>query len=169
MQQSYFLAEQVDALQCSCAIYKQLHAPLYPNFDEQVWLQAVELFGLDLQQKLTALSAGWLKKFYIAFAFATKAKLLLLDEPTNALDIPGKEQFRKLLVSATDESQCVIISTHQVRDLQQVIDSLWLLDQQGLLALQLENYPQLESQSLEQIFQRFSEDRLAAAMAAEAV
>jgi ABC-type multidrug transport system, ATPase component len=59
---------------------------------------------------------------------ATNTKLLLMDEPTNGLDIPSKGQFRRMAASAIDENRCVIISTHQVRDLDSLIDSITIMD-----------------------------------------
>jgi ABC-2 type transport system ATP-binding protein len=161
LQRSYFVPEQSDALGCSGKTYKALHAPLYPNFSESAWQIAVDEFSLDLNEKLKNLSAGWFKKFNLAFALATQCSLILMDEPTNALDIPGKEQFRKLLASITTDEQTIIISTHQVRDLQQSIDSIWLLDHQELLAIKLEEHDQLEQQSLETTFNDFHKDKAA--------
>ena len=73
------------------------------------------------------------KKVLIAFGLATNTKLLIMDEPTNGLDIPSKSQFRKIMAGAVNESKCVIISTHQVRDLDNLIDSITILDQQGIV------------------------------------
>ena len=64
----------------------------------------------------------------IAFALATRARLLILDEPTNGLNIPSKSTFRKVIAASLDEKQCILISTHQVRDLESLIDSFMVLD-----------------------------------------
>lgn len=88
-------------------------------------LEEFELKGTD---KLHEISHGQQKKFIIAFALATNSKLLLLDEPTNGLDIPSKSIFRKVLINAINEDQLVIISTHQVKDIETIIDEIVILD-----------------------------------------
>ena len=60
----------------------------------------------------------------LACALAANTGLLVLDEPTNGLDIPSKVQFRKIVASALSEERCMIISTHQVRDLESLIDTV---------------------------------------------
>ncbi len=59
---------------------------------------------------------------------ATRCRLLVLDEPTNGLDIPSKALFRKILAGSLDEDQLVVISTHQVKDVENLIDKIIILD-----------------------------------------
>jgi ABC-2 type transport system ATP-binding protein len=108
--------------------FTQLHAPFYPRFDNGLMGKYLDEFQVDHNSKLTTLSYGQKKKFLIAFGLATKTRLLLLDEPTNGLDIPSKSQFRKIIASSLDEERCIIISTHQVRDLATLIDNIIILD-----------------------------------------
>ncbi|MDP4228259.1 MAG: ABC transporter ATP-binding protein, partial [Bacteroidota bacterium] len=75
------------------------------------------------------LSYGQKKKFLVGFGLATQARILLMDEPTNGLDIPSKSQFRRIIASSVNEDRCFIISTHQVRDLESLIDPIIILDQ----------------------------------------
>jgi ABC-2 type transport system ATP-binding protein len=79
------------------------------------------------------MSYGQKKKVLISFALATNAKVLLMDEPTNGLDIMSKSQFRKVLAEALDEERCVIISTHQVKDLENLIDRVTIIDEGKIL------------------------------------
>jgi ABC-2 type transport system ATP-binding protein len=58
---------------------------------------------------------------------------MLFDEPTNGLDIPSKTQFRKLIAQVTSDNRTFIISTHQVRDLENLIDPIIILDEQDVL------------------------------------
>lgn len=109
--------------------YLKAFAPLYTNFDFNK-MEAIMLeFELNKSDKLNRLSHGQQKKFIIAFALATNCKVLLLDEPTNGLDIPSKSVFRKILVSAIEDDQLVIISTHQVKDIETVIDKILILEE----------------------------------------
>lgn len=79
------------------------------------------------------MSYGEKKKVLLSFALATNAKVLLLDEPTNGLDIIGKSKFRKILAEALAEEQCIIISTHQVKDLENLIDRITIIDEGKIL------------------------------------
>ncbi|MFO8066395.1 MAG: ABC transporter ATP-binding protein [Bacteroidales bacterium] len=108
--------------------YVDLHAPFYPNFDNQLFDKYLKEFEISNGKNLNAYSYGQKKKFLIAFGLATQTKILLMDEPTNGLDIPSKSQFRRIMASISTEEQCVIISTHQVRDLASIIDHVIVLD-----------------------------------------
>ncbi|GAB3758556.1 ABC transporter ATP-binding protein [Spirosoma pomorum] len=103
------------------------NAPFYPRFDHQQMKRYLDEFGLTDDQKLPALSYGQKKKVLIGFGLATNTALLLMDEPTNGLDIPSKSQFRRLVAGAVDDQRTVVISTHQVRDLEALIDPIIIL------------------------------------------
>ena len=79
------------------------------------------------------MSTGQLKKTWIAFALACNARYYYMDEPTNGLDIPSKAQFRKAIMKYTCEESAIIISTHQVRDLEEIIDPIIILDKEQVL------------------------------------
>jgi ABC-2 type transport system ATP-binding protein len=93
----------------------------------------LEQLDVKEQSKLNTLSFGQQKKFIIAFAFACNTKILLLDEPTNGLDIPSKIKFRKLMSSVLTDERIIIISTHQIRDLDNLIDRVIIIDRGELL------------------------------------
>jgi ABC-2 type transport system ATP-binding protein len=76
---------------------------------------------------LNELSLGQKKKFLLSFGLASKTPLMILDEPTNGLDIPSKSQFRRIVASAMTEDRTFIISTHQVRDMENLIDPIIIL------------------------------------------
>lgn len=103
-------------------------APFYPNFNREQLDTYLDEFELVRNEKLSAMSYGQKKKFLIAFGLSTNARLLILDEPTNGLDIPSKSQFRKIMASALTEEKLIIISTHQVRDLENLIDTVVVLE-----------------------------------------
>lgn len=109
--------------------YIQILSPLYKNFDSEKMNGILKQFNLSSNSKLTKLSHGQKKKVLIAFALATNCRLLLLDEPTNGLDIPSKSIFRKVLVNSLNDDQSVLISTHQVKDIESVIDQIIILDE----------------------------------------
>ncbi|MCL1867497.1 MAG: ABC transporter ATP-binding protein [Paludibacter sp.] len=103
-------------------------APLYPNFDLTKLRTILNEFELKENDSLNKLSHGQRKKFLIAFALASNCKFLLFDEPTNGLDIPSKSQLRKILVSSISDEQIVLISTHQVKDINTIIDKIVVVD-----------------------------------------
>lgn len=117
----------------SGALYRQMLAPLYPAFSAERFEAHLREFELELPGRLDRLSHGQKKKFLLAFGLATGARFLLLDEPTNGLDIPAKGQFRKILASELDDSRIILVSTHQVRDLEHLIDPIVILDSGKIL------------------------------------
>lgn len=108
--------------------YVSLHCGLYSKFNHTVFESIISEFDLKGNPKLDAISHGQKKKFIIAFGIATQCSLLIMDEPTNGLDIPSKSQFRKVMASYINDEHCVLISTHQVRDLSSIIDQVIILD-----------------------------------------
>jgi len=108
--------------------YLKAYAPFYPRFDHAMLDRILKEFELRSDSNLQRLSHGQKKKFLIAFALSTRCRLLVLDEPTNGLDIPSKSLFRKILAGSLDEDQLVVISTHQVKDVENLIDKIIILD-----------------------------------------
>ena len=108
--------------------YVSTYAPFYPKFDREAFNRYCEEFGVDQKQQLTALSFGQKKKFLLSFGLASNTALLILYEPTNGLDIPSKSQFRRTVASAMTEDRTFIISTHQVRDMENLIDPIIVID-----------------------------------------
>jgi ABC-2 type transport system ATP-binding protein len=88
---------------------------------------------VDSSARLTELSLGQKKKALISFALATNTPLLIMDEPTNGLDIPSKSQFRKIIASSITNERVILISTHQVRDLESLIDPIIIMDNREVL------------------------------------
>ena len=131
----FYLAEDHYIPQVRINRLLRMYAPFYPQFDKGYFEELLKGFGLTGVQHLRDLSFGERKKAMIAFGLATRCRLLLLDEPTNGLDMPSKKQFRSLLAGATGPNQTCIISTHQVRDLHGMIDSVLILEQ-GKIILQ---------------------------------
>jgi len=125
----YFLAEELPEQALSIARFEQVYAPFYPDFNASLFDACLKEFEIPSKDwKMNRLSFGQKKKIFVAFGLATQTKILLMDEPTNGLDIPSKGQFRRMIASTLDENRCVIISTHQVRDLDSLIDNLIIMD-----------------------------------------
>lgn len=129
----FFLPEEIYVPAVTAAKFVANTAGFYPKFDHAALAHYLSEFEVPAQAVLTALSFGQQKKFMIAFALAANTSLLVLDEPTNGLDIPSKAQFRKLIATALTEERCLIISTHQVRDLESLIDTVVVLHGQRIV------------------------------------
>lgn len=131
----YYLPEDLEYIQLDMTLkqFVALNAPFYPKFDHEKYEAIVRDFDVDENKKLNKLSHGQTKKAAIAFALATNAELLLLDEPSNGLDIPSKTKFRQIMSVYCHDSTCAIISTHQVRDLENLIDPIIILDNRAVL------------------------------------
>jgi ABC-2 type transport system ATP-binding protein len=107
--------------------YLQLYTPFYPNFSDNDFYRYLNEFEISETGKLNGMSHGEQKKMLIAFGLATNSRIILMDEPTNGLDIPSKSKFRKLVASYISDEKLLIISTHQVRDLDNLIDQVIIL------------------------------------------
>lgn len=125
----YMVSEEFSFPSITIGLYIKATAPLYPKFDYEKMNTILQEFELDAKKSLNGLSHGQRKKFLIAFALSTNCSLLVLDEPTNGLDIPSKSLFRKVLVRSVSEEQLVVISTHQIKDIETIIDKIVVLDQ----------------------------------------
>lgn len=128
LQQVYLLPEEFQVPPISIRSFFNISAPFYPNYDEAVAKELIDTFGLQWDMNLKKISQGQKKKALIAFALSLRVPLLLLDEPTNGLDIPSKGEFRRTVARYTTEEQTIIISTHQVRDLEQLIDRILIME-----------------------------------------
>jgi ABC-2 type transport system ATP-binding protein len=129
LQKIFIVPEEFEMLPAKITKYVELHAPFYPNFSNELFKKCLEEFEMTTDEKIQNLSFGQKKKVMLSFGIATNTEVLLLDEPTNALDIPSKRTFRKIIASAFSEERLIIISTHQVRDLDSLIDSVLVLNE----------------------------------------
>lgn len=133
LQNLFLVPEEFYLPQVHIKNYLRTYAPFYPNFDERAFLDYLDEFKIPANQRLTEMSYGQKKKVLISFALATNTKVLIMDEPTNGLDIPSKSQFRKIIASALSSDRCIVISTHQVRDLDNLIDNIVIIDNHRII------------------------------------
>jgi len=127
LQELFFIPEELYLPAVSAAQFAKGTAHFYPKFDLEMFWKILSDFDVPNEGLLNKLSFGQQKKVLIAFGLATNTSLLIMDEPTNGLDIPSKIQFRKVIASVLTDERCIIISTHQVRDLDSLIDTLIVL------------------------------------------
>ncbi|MEL7534475.1 MAG: ABC transporter ATP-binding protein [Bacteroidota bacterium] len=133
LQELFFVPEEFVLPASSIANFQKQNAPFYPKFSEADFVKYLDTFQLEPSAKINTLSLGQKKKTLLSFAMATNCRFLIFDEPTNGLDIPSKSQFRKLLAGSIDDDQIYLISTHQVRDLSNLMDPIIILEQGKIL------------------------------------
>ena len=162
LQEMFIVPEEYNLPSIPLPDYLKVLRPFYPNFDEQLMVKLLEMFDMlnvngatpDAngipQINLGALSMGQKKKVYMCIALAARTKLLLMDEPTNGLDIPSKSQFRKVVAQGMREDQIVVISTHQVRDVETLLDHVTIIEQNAVLLNEKMNME--EPVNLEELF-----------------
>ncbi|MDE6147541.1 MAG: ATP-binding cassette domain-containing protein [Bacteroidales bacterium] len=129
----YYLSDEVPEVNMKATDYAKNYGKFWEKFDITKFQEIMGIFENDPEQKMNRMSFGQLKKTYISFALACNCKYIFMDEPTNGLDIPSKAQFRKAVTKYTGEDSTLLISTHQVRDLENIIDPIIILDRQDVL------------------------------------
>jgi ABC-2 type transport system ATP-binding protein len=131
--EQFYLPDEVAPVALKASVFAAERGVFWPRFSMDMFKKLMAEFEVDPSLKMNAMSAGMLKKTYIAFALACQARNYYLDEPTNGLDIPSKSQFRSAITRYTREDSSIVISTHQVRDLENIIDPIIILDHRDVL------------------------------------
>ena len=129
----FMIPEEVFVPSISPKRFVKIYGSFYPKFSQEQFEEYVRMLEVPNTKNLTKLSFGQQKKFFIAFGLACNTATVILDEPTNGLDIPSKSQFRKLIAQSVDDDKTFIISTHQVRDLDNILDHIIIVNQGQVL------------------------------------
>ena len=135
MSDLFLVPEEFDLPRLSIKQYVSINAPFYPNFSMEDMQRYLEIFEMSdyIDVNMHSMSMGQKKKVFMAFAFATNTSVLIMDEPTNGLDIPSKSQFRKLVTTGMSDDRMMLISTHQVRDISDILDHVVIIDNSKVL------------------------------------
>jgi len=133
LQQVFILPEEFQLPDISLEQLLKYHSVFYPGFNRKQFEKYITEFEIPAISTLQQMSYGQKKKVLISFCLACNTSLVLMDEPTNGLDILSKSQFRKVIAGALDENRCIVISTHQVKDLESLIDRITILDEGQIL------------------------------------
>jgi ABC-2 type transport system ATP-binding protein len=113
--------------------FSRLAGSLYPNYSQTEFQELLQGFEVKTDVRLGRLSFGQRRKVHISFALATGAALVILDEPTNGLDISAQFTLRRLLKRYLTPQRSLLVSTHHVRELEQVIDEVIVLEKGKIL------------------------------------
>ncbi|MGL1893948.1 MAG: ABC transporter ATP-binding protein [Spirochaetaceae bacterium] len=124
----FFLPEEFFLPPIKGELFLKLRAPFYPNFDYDQFNQYLLDFDLPMDAILNTLSFGQKKKFLLSFGLATKTQLMIMDEPTNGLDIPSKTTLRRIIAKSMTDERTILISTHQVKDVENLIDPIIIVE-----------------------------------------
>lgn len=133
LQNQFYLPDEVLPVAMKAECFAKERGAFWPDYDYSKFLEIMKEFENDPAKKMNQMSAGQLKKTYISLALACGCKYIFMDEPTNGLDIPSKTQFRSAIMKYTSDDSTIVISTHQVRDLENIIDPIIILDRQDVL------------------------------------
>lgn len=128
LERFFLVPEEFDFPSIKIKSFIDVYSPFYKDFSQEQFEFYMKEFKVPRDEKITNLSLGQKKKFLLSFAMACNTGILFMDEPTNGLDIPSKAIFRKLLVSIIDDKKTVIISTHQIKDIEEIIDHITIID-----------------------------------------
>ncbi len=129
----FIVPEEFNLPKVSLDKYVKNNAQFYPSFSQEDLNRYLSVFDMDANLNMGELSMGQKKKAFMCFALAANTSLLLMDEPTNGLDIPGKSQFRKFIASGMSDDRNIIISTHQVRDIDKILDHVVIMNNHKVL------------------------------------
>lgn len=134
LQEIFIVPEEFNLPNVTVKKYAELQMKYYPRFSMEQMRANLQKFDLDDQGlNLAALSMGQKKKVFMSFALAANTQLMLMDEPTNGLDIPGKVAFRSFIASNMSDQRAIIISTHQVRDVDQILDKVLIMNSNSIV------------------------------------
>lgn len=133
LQEMFIVPEEYNLPSIPLSEYINVIKPFYPNFSDKLLEECLTGFDMPKDLNLGTLSMGQKKKIYMCMALATNTKLLVMDEPTNGLDIPSKSQFRRVVAKGMTDDKTIIISTHQVRDVELLLDHITIIDRNRVL------------------------------------
>ena len=109
---------------------------LHPGFSRERCMQYLQMTKVTTDQKVKQLSKGMVAQLHLALVMAIDAKLLVLDEPTLGLDIIYRKEFyTNLLNDYFDEDRTIVITTHQVEEVEHILSDLVFI-QEGRIALE---------------------------------
>lgn len=159
LSEMFLVPEEYDLPAISLSTYVKAIKPFYPRFSEDLLKQCLANFEMNSDINLGELSMGQKKKVYMSIALASNTRYLLMDEPTNGLDILSKSQFRKVVIEGMSEDKTIIISTHQVHDVELLLDHVCIIERNKVLL----NEPLVEKDepiNLEELFIKTVKDPL---------
>ena len=113
---------------------KSYYKRLYPNFDEQLFDRLYEVFPLPKNSPIRRFSKGMQKQAAFHLSICTHPELLILDEPVDGLDPVMRRQVWSLLLGEVAQRETtVLVSSHNLRELEDICDHVGIMDQGKML------------------------------------
>ncbi|MGI6714077.1 MAG: ABC transporter ATP-binding protein [Bacilli bacterium] len=104
------------------------------QFDDQSFKELIDAFKLPLHKTINNFSKGMKRQLFIALAMATKPKYLLLDEAFDGLDPLARLALKRQLIALTvDHQSTIVISSHSLRELEDICDSYGIIDHREII------------------------------------
>ncbi|MEI5992853.1 ATP-binding cassette domain-containing protein [Candidatus Enterococcus mansonii] len=130
----------------------------YTDFDKRRAYELLRFMNLNESEKIGNLSKGNAEKFALSMTLARKAKLYLLDEPLSGVDLLSREKIIQSLLQWFDEESTIIITTHQLKEIENIIDEvMFLRDGQIILHESLEAIKEVKHKDLEGLYREVYE------------
>ncbi|MBC2576821.1 ABC transporter ATP-binding protein [Peptostreptococcus canis] len=101
----------------------------YPYFNDKKADDMLEFFKLEKDVIIDSLSKGNIAKVKLVLAFSLDLKYILLDEPFNGIDIFKREEFVGMMAKYMDKNQSIILTTHEISDIEQIVDRVVILSE----------------------------------------
>ncbi len=133
LEEMFLVPEEYDMPDVRLPEYAAVSRKFYPRFSDEILRNCLDEFEIAPDVNLKALSMGQKKKVFMSFALATGTRFILMDEPTNGLDIPSKALFRRVVARNMTDDRTLIISTHQVHDIENLLDHIIIIDNSKVL------------------------------------
>lgn len=123
----------------------RMYKIFYPKFDMKMFNAYLKKFDISPKGRLNHFSKGMRRRVFLTLAIACQVKYLFLDEAFDGLDPLARIEFNRFLLEAFEtNTMTVIISSHSLKDLEEIIDGYVILDHQKVLASgkMMENFEQ---------------------------
>ena len=130
-----------------------MYDDFFEDFDRDRAEDMVKDLNLDMGQQLKKMSKGTKEKLQLILVMARKAEVYLLDEPIGGVDPATRDYILRTIISNYNENGIVIISTHLISDVEQVLDDvIFIKEGQVVLHSPAEEIREKEGQSVDQLF-----------------
>jgi ABC-2 type transport system ATP-binding protein len=130
----------------------------YGDFEVERCKKILQFMELDEDSKVTSLSKGMVEKLHLSLVLSRRAKLYIFDEPLGGIDVIARDKIIDAIISNYNEDSSMIISTHLVRDIERMFDSVAFISE-GKIILEgnAEDLRQQREKSIEGIYREVFE------------
>ncbi|OOB77371.1 MAG: ABC transporter [Epulopiscium sp. Nele67-Bin002] len=131
----------------------EFFSDFYSNFDATIAAKLFKDLGIDLEDRLVAMSKGTKEKVQLVLVMARKAKLYILDEPIGGVDPAGRDYILNTIIKNYDTDSTLIIATHLIQEVESICDDVIFIHN-GVIKLQgnVDDLRAEHGKSVDQIF-----------------